>query len=130
MLRVCLDEKSGRAGLKSVVMTRNTVVKDGQTIVQSRFFISSLSLGVAQVARAIRGHWMVESVFWHLDVTFHEDDDRTVDKVVACNLNILRKLALNILRLVDVGKKKAGIAKKRNMIGWNLPKYLEQILTI
>jgi len=124
---------SGRkewTGLKSVVMTRNTVVKDGQTIVQARFFISSLPLGVSEIARAIRGHWMVESVFWHLDVTFHEDDDHTVDKVVACNLNILRKLALNILRLVDVGKKKAGIAKKRNIIGWNLPKYLEQILTI
>jgi len=29
-----------------------------------------------------------------------------------------------------VGKKNVGIAKKRNMIGWNLPKYLEQILTI
>jgi len=111
-------------------MVRNTIVKDGQTVVQARYFISSLSLGVSEVARAIRGHWMVESTHWHLDVTFHEDVDRTVDKVVACNLNILRKLALNILRLVDVGKKNVGIAKKRNMIGWNLPKYLEQILTI
>ena len=76
------------------------------------------------------GHWMVESLHWYLDVTFHEDADRTVDKVVVCNLNILRKLVLNILWLVDVGKKNVGMRKKRNMIGWNLPKYLEQILTI
>jgi len=125
-----LSGKKQWAGLKSVAMVRNTIVKDGQASVQVRYFISSLSLGVAEVARAIRGHWMVESTHWHLDVTFHEDADRTVDKVVACNLNILRKLALNILRLVDVGKKNAGIAKKRNIIGWNLPKYLEQILAI
>ena len=125
-----LSQRKQWAGLKSVAMVRNTVVKNGQTSVQSRYFISSLSLGVAEVARAIRGHWMVESLHWHLDVTFHEDADHTVDKVVACNLNILRKLALNILWLVDVGKKKAGMRKKRNMIGWNLPKYLKQILTI
>jgi hypothetical protein len=37
----------------------------------------------------------------------------------------LRKLALNVLRLIDVGKKDVGIAKKRNIIGWNLPKYFE-----
>jgi hypothetical protein len=60
---------SGRkewAGLKSVVMTRNTVVKDGQTRVQSRFFISSLSLEVAQIARAIRviGWWRVCIGIW------------------------------------------------------------------
>jgi len=42
---------------------------------------------------------------WYLDVTFGEDVDRTLDVFVAFNLNILRKLALIFLRLVDVGRK-------------------------
>jgi predicted transposase YbfD/YdcC len=50
---------------------------------------------------------MVESGHWHLDVTFREDANRTLDEFVAFNLNILRKFALNFLRLVDVGKKQS-----------------------
>jgi len=60
--------------LKSIVMTKNTITKpDGTTSsVQSRYFISSLPLDVKEVARVIRGHWLVESAHWHLDVTFGE----------------------------------------------------------
>jgi predicted transposase YbfD/YdcC len=49
-------------GLRTVAMTRNTITKaDGRVVVQDRFFISSLPLNVKQIARAIRGHWLVES---------------------------------------------------------------------
>jgi predicted transposase YbfD/YdcC len=78
-------------------MTRNTVTRNGQTEVQTRYFISSLSLGVAEIVRVIRGHWLMESHYWHLDVIFREDRDRTLNKHVAYDLNILRKLALNLL---------------------------------
>jgi len=134
-----ISKRDSWAGLRSIVMTKNTITKDddndddddgGRTVVELRYFISSLPLNVGLIARAIRKHWMVESTHWHLDVTFREDADRTIDKVVACNINILRKLALNVLRLIDVGKKNCGIRKKRNLVGWSLPKYLEQILSI
>ena len=124
---------SGRrdwAGLRSIVMTKNTIIKDDgvEVSVQSRFFISSLCLDVVEVARAVRGHWMVESAHWHLDVTFGEDDDHTLDEFVAFNLNILRKLALNFLRLVDVGKKGVSLRKKRYIISFNLTKHIQQLL--
>ena len=64
-----------------------------KTTTETRYFISSLPVGVKEIARAIRGHWMVESYHWHLDVTFREDDNRTVDKQAAYNLNVLRKHA-------------------------------------
>lgn len=124
---------SGRkdwVGLRSVVMTKNAITKDGVTSVQTRYFISSLGLGILEVARAVRGHWMVESVHWHLDVTFGEDMDRTLDVFVAFNLNILRKLALNFLRLVDVGRKGVSLRKKRYIISFNLTKYLQQLLVV
>jgi predicted transposase YbfD/YdcC len=49
---------------------------------------------------------------WHLDVTFKEDNDNTLNKQVAFNLNIMRKLSLNLLRLLDVGRKDASMNKK------------------
>ena len=48
---------------------------------------------------------MVENDHWHLDVTFCEDGDLTLEKKASYNLNIMRKLLLNVLKLVEVGSK-------------------------
>jgi predicted transposase YbfD/YdcC len=124
---------SGRrdwAGLQSIAMAKNTVSsKDGTVLsVQTRYFINSLLLGVAEVARAVRGHWMVESLHWHLDATFREDMDHTLDEFAAFNLNILRKLALNFLKLVDVGKNHMSLRRKRYIISFDLSKHIQQLL--
>jgi len=125
-----LSQKGKWTGLKSIAMTRNTIIKNGQETTETRYFISSLSLDVKEIARAIRGHWMVESYHWHLDVTFREDADHTLNKHVAYNMNIMRKLALNVLKLLDVGRKRISLAKKRFMIGCNPYKYFAQVLEI
>lgn len=123
-----LSQKKDWAGLCSIAMTRNTIEKDGIKTEETRYFISSLPLDVQEIARAIRGHWMVESYHWHLDVTFREDDNHTLEKQAAFNLNILRKLALNVLKLFEVGSKPMSLRKKRFMIGTNPEKHLESIL--
>jgi len=113
-------------------MTRNTITdeKSGQVVVQTRYFINSLPLDVLEVARAIRGHWMVESMHWHLDVTFREDGNHVVDRHVAFNLNIMRKLVINLLKLLDMGAGVVTMPKRRYRICCNPVKYLEQILTV
>lgn len=68
---------------------------------------------------------MVERYHWHLDVTFREDGSHTLEKQAAYNLNIIRKLALNILKLIEVGSKMISLKKKRFAIGRNLEKHLE-----
>ena len=73
---------------------------------------------------------MVESYHWHLDVTFREDAGHTISKHRAYNMNIMRKSALNILKLLDVGKKRISLAKKRFMIGCNPYKYFAQVLEL
>jgi hypothetical protein len=73
---------------------------------------------------------MVESYHWHLDVTFREDENRTLDKQSAFNLNILRKLALTALKIIDVSKKPLSLRKKRFAIGANPEKHLESILSL
>jgi predicted transposase YbfD/YdcC len=123
-----LSQKKDWAGLRSIGMTRNTIEKNGTITTESRYFISSLETDAEEIARAIRSHWMVESYHWHLDVTFREDADHTLNKQVAFNMNIMRKLALNLLKLLDVGRNRVSLAKKRFMICCEPDKYFSQIL--
>jgi len=125
-----LPQRKNWAGLKSIAMTRNTVTKQGALTVETRYFISSLPLDANEIARAIRGHWMVESFHWHLDVTFREDANHTLEKQAAFNLNIIRKLALHALRLFEVGSKPLSLRKKRFAVGTNPEKHLERVLLL
>jgi predicted transposase YbfD/YdcC len=125
-----LGMKKDWAKLKSIAMTRNTITKGDKTTIETRYFISSLEVDVKEIARAIRGHWMVESYHHHLDVTFKEDAHQTVDKDAAFNLNIITKIALNALKLLDVGIKRASIKSKRFMTSLNPEKYIEMLLEV
>ena len=127
---VWLPQKKDWTGIKSIAMTRNTIIKNGKTTIEERYFISSLDGSVKEIARAIRGHWRVESYHWQLDVTFREDGDHTLDKHVAYNLNIMRKMALNLLKLLDVGRNNVSLNKKRFMICCNPKKYIVKLLDI
>ena len=44
--------------------------KDGIEKKEYRFFISSLKADIELFSRAVRGYWSLESMHWHLDVTF------------------------------------------------------------
>lgn len=126
-----LSQKKEWAGLKTIILTRNTVTgTDGKEHTEERYFISSLPLGIEEAARAVRGHWMVESYHWQLDVTFREDGNHTLEKQTAYNLNIIRKLSLNILKLIEVGSKSLSLKKKRYTIGTNPEKHLERIINL
>ena len=125
-----LTQKKNWAGLKTIAMTRNTIISNAKETSETRFFISSLPLDVKEVARAIRGHWMVESYHWHLDVTFREDDNHTIEKQAAFNLNIIRKLAINMLKIYEIGNKPMSLRMKRFSIGTNPEKHLENILNL
>ena len=123
-----LPQKKDWSGLTTIVMTKNTVVKNGIATEEVRYFISSLPLCIDDVARAIRSHWMVESYHWHLDVTFREDANQTLEKDSAFNLNIIKKVALNTLKFIDLGFKCISIKNKRLVIGWDFEKYFESIM--
>jgi predicted transposase YbfD/YdcC len=98
---------SGWAGLASIGMTKTSCfnLATGKTSEQRRYYLSSLPPDIMEFMRAVRGHWSVESMHWHLDVTFREDKNRTLDKNAAESLNIIRKWALSILKIADLGQK-------------------------
>lgn len=120
-----MQEKSRWKGIKSIGM----ICKTTEQAEEKRYYISSLPLNVELFARTVREHWSVEIMHWHLDVTFKEDANTTLDKTAAQNLNIINKWCLSILRLFDVGKKMS-LKKKRYCISMNSRKYLEQILNL
>ncbi len=70
----------------------------------------------------------IESMHWHLDVTFREDANATLDKMSAQNLNIIRKWSLSILKMMELTKTKLSMKKKRFVISLAPIKYLEEVL--
>lgn len=121
-------EKSRWKDLKSIGMVCKTIEKNGQQVIEKRYYISSLPLDVELFARTVREHWSIEIMHWHLDVTFREDANTTLDKTAAQNLNIINKWCLSILKLFQIGNRKMSLKKKRYCISMNAKEYLEQIL--
>lgn len=63
------------------------------------YYISSRKLSAAQLLKFARLEWSVEIMHWLLDVHFAEDYCRVEDENIQRNLNMARKVALNIIKL-------------------------------
>jgi len=99
------------AGLKSVVMIESARQTDHGVSSEKRYYISSLEPNSKKLAHTIRSHWEIENrLHWCLDVTFGEDASRTRKDHAPENLNIIRKMTMNVLRLSPI---KRSIVKKR-----------------
>jgi predicted transposase YbfD/YdcC len=68
------------------------------------YFISSRELSAEELLRHARFEWSVESMHWLLDVHFDEDLCLVENVNLQKNLNIVRKIALNTVKL-DKDKK-------------------------
>ena len=78
----------------------------------------------------IRSHWGIENqLHWHLDVTFSEDDNSTMDKNAFNNLSILNKMVLSLLKLIQPAYK-VGLRLIRKTFGWDLIAQLTHLLSL
>lgn len=93
------------------------------------YYISDLTLDTKAFKRTVRGHWSVESMHWHLHVTFQEDTNTTLDKQAAQNQNIIRKWSLSILKMIELMKPGLSTKKKQFVISLCPIKYLEEVLS-
>jgi predicted transposase YbfD/YdcC len=116
-----LNALSGWPGLRTVLAVESIrSVNSAPTKVDSeiRYFLSSCPDDPAILGQAIRSHWAVENALhWVLDVTFREDDSRVRDRTAACNLALLRKIALNIVGRDRTSK--ASLRARRKKAAWN-----------
>lgn len=107
------EEKNEWEKLNSIGMVKKTIEKKEGTVVESRYYISSLFIDINLFSDAIRKEWHVENkLHWHLDVTFKQDKNTTLDKNALANLEIVNKFCLGILQRV---KGYYGISLKRIM---------------
>jgi predicted transposase YbfD/YdcC len=114
-------------GLQSIVMVESTRETGDRRTVEKRFYISSLAPDSKQIALAIRSHWAIENqLHWCLDVTFNEDLSRIRRDHAPENLNIVKKIAMNLLRINPL---KRSLAKKRLKACLN-DNYLAEILGV
>lgn len=123
-----LTQKREWKGLKSIGLEEKTIRREGVERKEYRYYISSLKEDMETFSRAVRGHWSVESMHWHLDVTFKEEANTTLDKQAAENLNIIRKWCLSILKMVEIFRPNLSMKKKRFVISMNPAEFLEQVL--
>jgi predicted transposase YbfD/YdcC len=71
----------------------------GEKTLSKRYYISSLSCSAEKMGGYLRNHWSIENqLHWMLDVAFKEDSVLIRTQNAPENLNILRKIALSLLR--------------------------------
>jgi predicted transposase YbfD/YdcC len=66
---------------------------------ERRYYIGSRGLTAEELLRYARLEWTVESMHWLPDVHFGEDFCRIEDRNAQQNLNIVRKIALNTVKV-------------------------------
>ncbi|QZT38635.1 ISAs1 family transposase [Halosquirtibacter xylanolyticus] len=93
-----------------------------------RYYISSLNTTAEKFNQFIRSHWAIENnLHWTLDVTFNEDKQQRKKNHAAENMNMLCKMALNILKL-DKDNKKSMKWKKNRAIC--IDEYREKLMSL
>ncbi len=95
-----------------------SLLKNGKSKLETRYFITSVSQQAQQLSESIRGHWSIENqLHWVLDVGFNEDDSRIRKDNAPENLAIVRHIALNLLKQDKTLK--GSIKNKRKVAGWD-----------
>ena len=83
--------------LTSIGAINRQVIRDGRASNEWHFYISSCELSASELLRFARSEWSVETMHWLLDVHLKEDFCRLEDENAQKNMNIFRKMALNII---------------------------------
>ena len=92
-------------GLKSIGLEIKTIenLQTGEVTEERRHYIVSFENDIKMFKEAVRKHWGIENnLHAPLDIIFKEDKNKTLEKNGAKNLGILRRIALMILKLVQV----------------------------
>jgi predicted transposase YbfD/YdcC len=86
------------AGLVCIGAINTQFTTEKGTSNEWHYYISSREMTASELLERARKEWSVESMHWLLDMHFSEDFCRTAEQNTQENLNIIRKIVLNILR--------------------------------
>lgn len=101
---------------------------EGHRSHETGYYLSSLDGDITAFATAVRGHWGIENrQHWVLDMAFREDESRVRAGHAAANLALIRRIALNLIRLDR--RRPGSVHTKRLKAGWDHD-YLLHLLTL
>src|SRR5216684_957677 len=100
--------------IKTIVKVDTRTEHTDRSTFDTRTYICSAPLDIERTAKAIRGHWGVESMHWLLDVEFGDDLSRYRTGHGAKNMALVRRFALGLVRNI----KAAGSIKTRRKRAW------------
>ncbi len=114
-------------GLASLALVESIRESGDKITTERRYFISSLrDVSASRMSSIVRSHWSVEnSLHWSLDVAFSEDASRVRRDHGPENLGMLRRVALQLLKLDKTSKR--GLAAKARLAAYK-PDYLIKVL--
>ncbi|MDR1985738.1 MAG: ISAs1 family transposase [Treponema sp.] len=100
-----LSGKQDWKGLTAGIEVRGRRRAGNETSGTGRYFISNKDIWAEAFGKDIRGqHWEIEKgLHWMLEVNIREEGYRERQDNFPENLNMLRKLAISLLRAVDGG---------------------------
>ncbi|MDB9741602.1 ISAs1 family transposase, partial [Akkermansiaceae bacterium] len=96
------NERESWLGLKSLVCVEShrEDISSGKSSVEKRYYLTSHKPDAQKLQKLIRQHWLIEnSCHWILDVVWDEDSSQIRKGNAAENVALLRKVALNILKV-------------------------------
>jgi predicted transposase YbfD/YdcC len=113
-------------GLRTIGLAISAVVRGDKETIETRYYISSLPVGVKRFAHAVRSHWGIENgCHWCLDMTFREDESRIAHERLRENFAWMNRFALSLLKQHP---SRNSIVGKRRGCSWN-DDFLLQVLT-
>ncbi len=113
------DHTDNWTELKSVIEVQRVRYNKNtkQETTETAYYISSLDIIPKLAFKAVRKHWAVENCLHYvLDVTFKEDNSRIRTKYATENMAVLRRLALNLVKLSEIKGSVKSILKR---CAWN-----------
>jgi len=114
-----LYHKDKWAGLSGIGMIRSKRQQVGSDDMENsvKYFIFSKEMSAMELLAANRAHWGIEnSLHWVLDMDFREDESRMRLGNSAANMNVLRHLALNLIKTETSTKLSVNMKRKRCML--------------
>ena len=119
-------KKRGWKNLQGIGVSRLTSKTGDEEHIETRYFLTSLTLDAKIFSKAVRKHWSIENSFhWCLDIGFREDELRVRKGDAPDNFAVIRHICMNLLKQEKTLKQ--GLHAKRIKAAWSR-EYREKVL--
>jgi predicted transposase YbfD/YdcC len=104
-------------------------VNRGTKSAETRYYLSNMDADAKTLAQIITRHWEVETFHKNLDMLFADDENAVMNKQASCNLGIIKKMVLSLMKHLRAIKGAPYVADIRKKFLWDYKNTLMELLT-